>query len=100
MPLNKAATHIATDPVAGDGHPFHITMVRGVNFRPGSAKGDYFAKMQVIIDGWIARHPDGILFNDGGVDLFQNREVIAHCYPPSLEQGVNADLDALRQLWN
>jgi hypothetical protein len=38
------------------------------------------------------------MFNDGGVDLFENRETILCHYPPRLATGIDANLEQLRAL--
>jgi hypothetical protein len=85
-------------PCGDYGNPFHITMARGVKFRSEDAKQAYFAKMKPIVARWNAQFPDGLMFNDGGVDLFENRETILFHYPPRLKSGIEADLEQLRAL--
>jgi hypothetical protein len=73
-------------------------MARGVRFRSDALTRDYLAATQQVVDGWNQSFPDGVMFNDGGADLFESREVI-HChYPPRLLGGVDADLEQLRAL--
>lgn len=85
--------------LCGDyGNPFHITMVRGVKFRSDASRDAYLDKMTEIVGGWIETYPDGIIFNDSGIDLYANRQEILHHYSPSIENGVEADLEALRAL--
>ena len=85
-------------PCGDYGNPFHINLVRGAKFRSDPLKGEYFDKMKTIVAGWNAQYPEGIMFNDGGVDLFASREEILFHYSPRLEEGVRADLDQLRSL--
>lgn len=85
-------------PCGDYGNPFHITLVRGVKFRSDGAKADYMAKMEAIVSRWRSEHPDGVLFNDGGIDLFANREEILSHYPPQLSAGVEADMERLLSL--
>lgn len=73
-------------------------MAHGVRFRSEALEKDYLAAGQAIVDGWNAAFPSGVMFNDGGVDLFENREVIRCHYPPHLQSGVEADLEQLRAL--
>lgn len=91
-------SHVLACPCGDYGNPFHITMVRGVKFRSEEAQAAYFAAMEPIVAGWRRDFPDGVLFNDGGIDLFANREEILFHYSPTLEVGVQADLDALLAL--
>ncbi len=85
-------------PCGDYGNPFHITMARGVKFRSASSKDAYFAQMEKIVGTWNDEFPDGLKFNDGGVDLFENRETILLHYSPTLKTGVEADLEELRPL--
>ncbi len=96
--LFRLLSDVLACPCGDYGNPFHITMARGVKFRSEALKQAYLAARQVIVDGWNQGFPDGVMFNDGGVDLFENREVIRCHYPPRLQRGVEADLEALRAL--
>ncbi|MEM9105320.1 MAG: hypothetical protein AAGC96_06655 [Pseudomonadota bacterium] len=85
-------------PCGDYGNPFHITMVRGVKFRSGEAQEAYFARVNPIVDNWKAEFPDGVMFNDGGLDLFENREKIIAHVSPSTSSGVETDIDHLRAM--
>ncbi|MEO1020087.1 MAG: hypothetical protein AAFY56_20715 [Pseudomonadota bacterium] len=85
-------------PCGDYGNPFHITLVRGVKFRSRPLQQDYLAAMEQITRQWRDSFLDGVIFNDGGVDLFENRERILHHYSPRLQSGVEADLEQLRAL--
>ncbi|MHA7773585.1 hypothetical protein [Roseibium sp. M-1] len=82
-------------PCGDYGNPFHITLVRGVKFRSDDAQGAYFEKMAAVVDRWRAEYPDGVLFNDGGLDLFANREEILSHYSPDLDFGVQVEIEQL-----
>ena len=85
-------------PCGDYGNPFHITLVRGVKFRDAASQAAYMTEKQEIVDQWRAEFPDGVKFNDGGIDLFKNREEIISHYSPTLSAGVEADFEALRAL--
>ncbi|WP_299470616.1 hypothetical protein [uncultured Roseibium sp.] len=85
-------------PCGDYGNPFHITLVRGVKFRSAEAQAQYLATKQRIVETWRAEYPDGVMFNDGGIDLFRNREEILSHFPPTLNTGFSADLDALKAM--
>ncbi len=85
-------------PCGDYGKPFHITLARGVRFRTDELRAAYFAKVEKAVAGWNEAFPDGLMFNDGGLDLFKNREEILSHYSPALETGVDADIVALRAL--
>ena len=85
-------------PCGDYGNPFHVTMTRGAKFRSDALKAEYINKMKNIVASWNAQYPDGVMFNDGGVDLFANREEILFHYSPRLKEGVRADLDQLRSM--
>ena len=85
-------------PCGDYGNPFHITLVRGVKFRNDQAQNDYLTEKQTVVDHWRQEYPDGVMFNDGGIDLFKNREEILSHYSPTLSAGIEADPDALRKL--
>jgi hypothetical protein len=85
-------------PCGDYGNPFHITLARGVRFRSDFSKQDYFARMARVVGAWRRAFPDGVMFNDGGVDLFENRETILCHYSPRLKAGIEADLAQLRAL--
>ncbi|MEM7023849.1 MAG: hypothetical protein AAF637_14830 [Pseudomonadota bacterium] len=85
-------------PCGDYGNPFHITMARGVKFRSDALRDAYFAETQKIVDSWKQQFPDGLMFNDGGIDLFESREVIRCHYPPRLTAGIEADPEQLRAL--
>lgn len=82
-------------PCGDYGNPFHITLVRGVKFRSEDAKNAYFQNVNAVVDRWRTEFPDGVQFNDGGIDLFANREEILFHYAPKLDAGIEADLDQL-----
>lgn len=96
--LFRLLSAVLACPCGDYGNPFHITMARGVKFRSDALREEYLAEKQVIVDDWNRQFPDGVMFNDGGVDLFENREVIRCHYPPRSQGGVEADLAALRAL--
>ncbi|MEM9220791.1 MAG: hypothetical protein AAGB11_00085 [Pseudomonadota bacterium] len=77
------------------GNPFHITLVRGVEFRSDAHKIEYLRNKQAVVDEWRETFPDGVKFNDGGIDLYVNREEILHHYSPSEVCGVEANVGAL-----
>lgn len=85
-------------PCGDYGNPFHITLVRGVKFRSDADKAAYFEKVDAVTQSWQQEFPDGVLFGDGGIDLYANREEILFHYPPTLESGVQADIEALRKM--
>ena len=85
-------------PCGDYGNPFHITMARGVKFRSASSKQAYFAQMEKVVGAWNDEFPGGLIFNDGGADLFENRETILFHYAPTLTTGVEAGLAHLRAL--
>ncbi|WP_136656530.1 hypothetical protein [Nitratireductor sp. XY-223] len=85
-------------PCGDYGNPFHITMVRGVKFRSEDAQKAYFARVDPIVEKWKADFPEGVIFNDGGVDLFENREKIIAHVSPSIVSDVAADIEHLKTL--
>ena len=85
-------------PCGDYGNPFHITLVRGVHFRSEDSQKAYFDAVGAVVDRWRSEFPSGVLFNDGGFDLFANREEILFHYSPSLEAGVEADMHRLAEL--
>ncbi|MEM1129310.1 MAG: hypothetical protein AAGH83_02205 [Pseudomonadota bacterium] len=85
-------------PCGDYGNPFHITLVRGVKFRSDATQKAYFDKVAAVVADWRVSYPDGVMFNDGGVDLFAHRERILAHVSPSLDQGVVADVDDLRRM--
>lgn len=85
-------------PCGDYGNPFHITLVRGVKFRSEETKAAYFKKVDAVVGRWQAAYPGGVSFNDGGLDLFANREEILFHYSPALASGVEANLDHLLAL--
>ncbi|MDP5216506.1 hypothetical protein Q5Y75_04695 [Ruegeria sp. 2205SS24-7] len=85
-------------PCGDYGNPFHITLVRGVKFRSDAAQAAYFSEMESVVAQWRSDHPEGVMFNDGGIDLFANREKILAHVSPSLSSGVEADIAALREI--
>lgn len=85
-------------PCGDYGNPFHITLVRGVKFRSENTKTAYFGKVDKVVDQWRSDYPDGVMFNDGGLDLFANREEILFHYSPAPVSGVETDLEHLLAL--
>ena len=80
------------------GNPFHITLVRGVKFRSEARKEEYFDRMKKVVGKRNEAFPNGVSFNDGGLDLFKNREEILFHYSPKLNSGIEADVQQLRAL--
>jgi len=88
-------SEVLSCPCGDYGNPFHITLVRGVKFRSAEAKASYFETVSSVVGRWRTEYPDGVLFNDGGLDLFANREEILFHYSPDLPTGVEAKLEDL-----
>ncbi|MCL1123619.1 hypothetical protein [Shewanella surugensis] len=85
-------------PCGDYGNPFHITLVRGVAFRSEQTKVHFFEQVGEVVLNWRARYSEGVLFGDGGVDFFANREEILFHYSPRLASGVEADIPALLKM--
>ena len=96
--LFACLSQVMACPCGDYGNPFHITLVRGVEFRSKQAKDAYFKKVDEVVSTWIERFPRGVQFGDGGVDFFANREEILFHYPPTLTSGIKADVTALKAM--
>ena len=96
--LFQTLTSLLKCPCGDYGNPFHVTMVRGVKFRSEEARNQYFKNAETVISGWQKQYPDGILFGNGGISFFLNREEIVEEFLPTLTEGVTVDLEALKMI--
>lgn len=96
--LFQTLTSLLPCPCGDYGNPFHVTLARGVKFRSAAAEKAYFAKVDQVVAEWRRNYPDGILFGNGGISFFLNREEIIEEFLPSLKKGVDVDAGALKKI--
>ena len=82
----QALTTVLKCPCGDYGNPFHITMARGVKFRSECAKKIYLDKMDKVVAEWQKKFPEGVIFGNGGISFFLNREEIVEEFQPKLER--------------